>query len=128
MGRTPETQAAYGQLIGTLVRKEGLRHFDRSGVGQVIEHSSRMVVDGGKLSIHMQRVTDLLREANYWASQNGNGAVTADDVQRAIDAWVYRSDQTRERMQEEVQLAVLKVIAPHRPNFMLSSRRLQMCR
>jgi predicted ATP-dependent protease len=47
-------------------------------------------------------VTDLLREANYWASQHGHEVVQAADVQRAIDAQIYRTDRIRERMQEEI--------------------------
>jgi lon-related putative ATP-dependent protease len=109
MNRTPENQEAYSQLIGTVARREGLRHFDRRAVARVIEHSSRMVGDREKLSIHMQRVTDLLREADYWASQNGNGTITATDVQQAIDAWIYRSDRLRERMHEEIQRGTILI-------------------
>jgi len=64
-----------------------------------------MVGDAEKLSIHMQSITDLLRESDFWASKNGhngNGTITADDVDRAVDAWIYRSDRIRERMQEEI--------------------------
>jgi lon-related putative ATP-dependent protease len=102
MNRTPENQEVYSRLIASVAKREKLRAFDRSGVARVIEQSARMVEDGERLSIHMQRVTDLLREADYWAGQNGNGVVTADDVQKAIDAWIYRSDRIRQRMQEEI--------------------------
>lgn len=109
MNRTPESQEIYGRLIGTVARKEGLRHFDRSAVARVIEHSARMAGDGEKLSIHMQRLTDLLREADYWAGQNGNGTIAATDIQQAIDAWTYRSDRLRERMQEQIQRGVILI-------------------
>jgi len=71
-------------------------------VARVIDHSARMVGDAAKLSTQMHQVTDLLQEADYWAGQEGNGAVSAADVQRAIDAQIYRSDRLRERAQEAI--------------------------
>jgi len=107
--RTSQNVALYGRLIGTVARKEGLRHFNREAVSRVVEHSARVAGDGEKLSVHMQRITDLLRESNYWAGQNGNGIVTAPDVQRAVDAWIYRSDRVRERMQEQIQRGLILI-------------------
>jgi len=109
MSRTPEAQEDYAKLIGTVARREGLRSFNRAGVARVVEHGARMAGDGEKLSIEMQRVTDLLREADYWAGQNGNGTVDAADVQCAIDAWIYRSDRIRQRMQEEIQRGIILI-------------------
>lgn len=109
MNRSPESQELYGKMIGTVIRNEGLRHLDRGALARVIEHSSRITGDGEKLSIHMQRVTDLLRESDYWASRNGNGTVAASDVQKAIDAWIYRSDRIREKMQEQIQRGFLLI-------------------
>ncbi|RJR47608.1 MAG: ATP-dependent protease [Desulfobacteraceae bacterium] len=105
MNRTAETQDEFGRLVGTVARKEGLRPLDRGAVARVIERSARMVGDAEKLSIHMQSITDLLRESDFWASKNGhngNGTITAEDVDRAVEAWIYRSDRIRERMQEEI--------------------------
>jgi len=102
MDRNSDNQLLYARLMSSLARKEGLRPLDRTAVARVIEHSARMVGDAEKLSVRMQGVADLLREADYWAGQVGNGVVTAADVQRAIDAQIYRSDRLRERVQEEI--------------------------
>jgi lon-related putative ATP-dependent protease len=109
MNRTEENQRDYCRLLGTAAAKEGLKPLDPSGVARVIEHSARMVGDGQRLSVHMRSVTDLLREADYWAGQNGNGTVTGGDVQRAIDAWIYRSDRIRERMQDEIHRGTILI-------------------
>ena len=109
MHRTPENEVSYGQLIGAIARQEQLRPFDRGGVARVIEHSARTVGDGERLSVHMQSLADLLREADYWAGQSGNGAVTSADVQRAIDAWIYRSDRMRERICEEIERGTILI-------------------
>jgi predicted ATP-dependent protease len=50
----------------------------------------------------MRDVADLLREADYWAGEAGSDVVSADEVQRAIEAQIRRSDRMRERAQEQV--------------------------
>lgn len=103
MDRSPEGQRLYARLIGTVARKEGLRPFGRDAVARVIEHSSRLAGDTHKLSIHMRSVADLLREADYWACEDGEGPVTQAHVDRAIEAQVYRSDRVLERIQEQIR-------------------------
>lgn len=102
MERTPENQGLYANLIGTMIRQAELRPFDREAVARIIEHSSRLAGDASKLSTRMRVIANLVREADYWAGQAGRGVASAADVQRAIDAQVYRSDRVRERMLEDI--------------------------
>jgi lon-related putative ATP-dependent protease len=102
MPRQPETQAQYAQLLATLIRRDQLPPFDRAAVARLIEHSARMVSDSEKLSIQVREVVNLLHEAGYWAEQNDRSVVSAEDVQQAIDAQIYRADRLRERFQESI--------------------------
>lgn len=102
MPNNPEIQHLYAQLIGTLARKNNLRPFDRYAVAKVIEHSARLVGDSEKLTAQINDIADLLREADYWASQNGNHTITEGDVHKAIDAQIYRADRVRERFHENI--------------------------
>lgn len=102
MVRDQTNSQAYASLIANLARKEKLRHFDRAAVARVIEHSARLAGDATKLTTHMQSISDLLREADYWAGEAAHEFVTAPDVQKALDAYVYRSSRIRERIQETI--------------------------
>ncbi|MEZ4513955.1 MAG: ATP-binding protein [Chloroflexota bacterium] len=102
MPRNRGNNMAYAHLIGELARKEGLRHFDKTAVSRVIEHASRLAGDSEKLTTHMQTVTDLLREADYWAGKGARELVTAEDVQQALDAQTHRAGRLRERLQEAI--------------------------
>ncbi|MFP3852722.1 MAG: Lon protease family protein [Anaerolineales bacterium] len=102
MDRSEESQQDYAQLIATLIKKEELRHFDKEAVGRLIERGARIVGDSEKLTVRMRLITDLLREANYWANENGNGVVKRADVDKAIESKIYRADRLRERMQEAI--------------------------
>ena len=104
MERGPESALAYARVIAEVARDESLRPFDRTAVGRVVEHGSRLVEDATKLSTHMQSVTDLLREADYWAGEAGRESVGADDVQRALDMQIYRAG----RIQTQIQASILR--------------------
>jgi lon-related putative ATP-dependent protease len=109
MDRNDENQELYARMIASLARREELRPLDRSGVARVIEHSARIVGDAKKVSVQMRDVGDLLRESNYWAGQNGHNTMTAEDVQKAIDAQIYRSDRLRERVQETIERDIVLI-------------------
>ncbi len=103
MDRTPENIRQYALFIKDRCEKEGLKHFDRSGVARVIEYSSRLVENQEKLSTRFGLICDLIREANYWASKNGHEFVTAEDVEQAIEEKFYRSNLPEERIRELIE-------------------------
>ncbi|HEY6561867.1 MAG TPA: ATP-binding protein [Polyangiaceae bacterium] len=103
MDRQPENEALYARLVATLVGKEELRAFDRGAVARVMDQAARSADDAEKLSIQMCTIADLLREADYWAGEAKHDVVTAEDVQRALDAQLDRSGRARQRLQEAVR-------------------------
>jgi lon-related putative ATP-dependent protease len=109
MDRTSENNLLYARLLATLIRREKLRSLDRGAVARVIEQSARAMGDAEKLSVHLLSIVDLLREADYWADVADNDAMTAADVQRAIDAQIHRADRLRERLQERIQRGTILI-------------------
>jgi len=101
--RTPANDLLYARLIGTVARKEGLRHFDRAAVARVIERMARLAEDAERLSAHMRSLADLLREADYWAGESRRRRVAATHVQKAVDAQAYRDGRVRDRVQEAIR-------------------------
>ncbi len=100
--RTDTTDQLYARLVATLCRQQKLKSFDRTAVARVIEHSSRLVEDSTKLSTHMRSMSDLMSEADYWASEQGHEVVTATDVVAAIQAQIRRSSRLMEGLHENV--------------------------
>jgi len=109
MNRDEDSQASYARLIATLVRRHELPEFDRHAVAGVLDYSTRLVDDNEKLSMHMRAVTDLLHESAYWARQRNSQAVSGQDVQKAIDSKIHRSDRIRERIQEEIHRGTILI-------------------
>ncbi len=100
--RQAANEVSYARLVARLVAAADLKPFDRGAVARVLEQGAREVEDSAKLSLNLDRLQDLLREADYWAAQDGRQAVAAGDVERAVAERIYRSDRLRERVHEGI--------------------------
>ncbi len=96
-----ENLELYARLIAKLAHEKELRPFDRQAVARLAEHGARTLGDGRKLSLFMGKMLDLMREADYWAGEADRAVAATEDVQRAIDERIFRSDRVRERIQEQ---------------------------
>ena len=98
--RTRENVHGLANVIRAECDRSALAPFSREAVGRLIEHSSRMVEDQQRLSANIAAFLDLVRQADYWAGQNGARVVDGRHVERALDERIYRSSLVRERIIE----------------------------
>ena len=92
----------YARLIATLARAHGLRPFSRAAVARTIERASRLAEDAEKLTTSVQRIEDLLREADACAARAGRDRVDRDDVQAAVEGQMRRQGRAREALLEQI--------------------------
>ena len=97
------------RILATVVRQENLKHLDRSGVARLVEESARHAGDNEWLSADIRQSTDILREADYRASHNGNKLISAMEVQQAIDARIHRASRYRDQMWDGILRDTLKI-------------------
>jgi lon-related putative ATP-dependent protease len=109
MDRTDENMRSYAAFVCTLCQKENLKHLDGSGLAKLIEHSSRLAEDQGKLSTRFAEIADIMREANFYATQENSDAVTGSHVKKAIEEKIYRSKLIEEKIQEMITRGVLLI-------------------
>ncbi len=102
VSRNGGNTALYGQLIVDMARRDELRPLNPGAVARIIERAARLTEDSERLTLRMSAISDLLCEADYLAGKDDNGEISADDVQRAIDAHIRRADRIRERSQEQI--------------------------
>ncbi len=100
--KDPVLLEEYPRFVRTLGSKEKLRPFHREAVAALMEHSSRMVSDQGRLSLRFSDVADLIREADHWAAEAGRDLVRREDVERAVSEKIYRSNLYEARLQEMI--------------------------
>ncbi|HEU0188296.1 MAG TPA: ATP-binding protein [Gallionellaceae bacterium] len=107
--RNEENNLLYARLVATMVRRDGLRPFDRHAVARVIEHCARRAEDAEKLSTHMESMADLVREADFRAGQAKRKGVSLQDVERAIAAQIHRADRVKTRSHEAILRGILHI-------------------
>jgi predicted ATP-dependent protease len=92
--------SVYGQWVARVCRQEGLPHFDRSAVERLVEFGARQAGDRQKVSAASAEITDLVREAAYWARKDNGNLVSARHVQQALDQRTFRSNRVEEELRE----------------------------
>jgi lon-related putative ATP-dependent protease len=107
MEKTESNLKTYAGFFTTLVVNENLKHLDASAVARLLEHSSRLADDQNKLSTQFGIVGDVVREAHYYASQENSKLITADHVEKAIEAKMYRSNLIQDKIKEYIKRNVI---------------------
>jgi ATP-dependent Lon protease len=93
---------AYGQWVAQVCRQENLPHLDRSAVERLVEFGAREAGDRQKVSAASAQITDIVREAAYWARKENRPVVSVQHVQTALDQRVFRSNRIEEELREMI--------------------------
>ncbi len=99
----------YAQLIATLAKVNEIKPLDNMAVARVIEHASRLVDDSQKLTTHVRKITDLLREAEHFAQREQREIISSEDVDAALQGQVYRTDRVMRKTQQAILEGVLLI-------------------
>ena len=102
MPRNEEKISQYAAFVCGLCEKEKLKHLNGGALAKLVEYSSRIVEDQIKLSTQFSRVADVIREANYYASQDNSEFINAEHVKKSIEEKIYRSKLVQEKIQEMI--------------------------
>ncbi|MGH7600732.1 MAG: AAA family ATPase, partial [bacterium] len=108
----PNEASAYRQYAGfikKICQEGGLLPFDRSAVAAMIEHGVWLTGLQTKISTRFGEIADLLHEADFWARDEKNPAVTARHVRRAFDEKNYRLRLNEERLFERIRVGRLMI-------------------
>lgn len=100
--RNAETERAYVRFIRMLCHSEGLLPFTADAAARVVEFGARWVEHQDRLSAQFGHIADLVREAHYWASQEGQSVVRREDVLTAL-----RKQRRRVGLLEELSLQAI---------------------
>ena len=107
--RTPEHEDDYAALIASVTQREGLPPVDRGGVARIVEEGMRMADDHNKLSILFGVICDIVREAAYWARQDGAAVISEAHVSRAIAARYDRVNLIEHNVRESIRKEIVVV-------------------
>ncbi|HTT13526.1 MAG TPA: AAA family ATPase [Burkholderiaceae bacterium] len=100
LDRNTPSERSFAAMLAHVAGREGLRALDQAAVARVIEQAARLAQDARKLTLHVDRVRDLLVEANFWAGEARHEVIGPGDVERAIAEQTRRASRVRERTLE----------------------------
>ena len=109
MTRSIDADESFARLIATMVSAARLKPFDVNGVARLIEESSRQAEDSAKLSLNLQDLWDLVREADFFATNAGATVVGRKHVADAVAARIRRADRIREASHEQITRDILLI-------------------
>jgi len=100
LDRGADSESSFVRLVASVLRRENLKPLDRGAAECVLEHAARIAEDANKLTLQVDRIRDLLAEADYWATQAGSPVTTRASVERAIGERIRRASRVRDRLLE----------------------------
>ena len=99
----------FASFIAARCRAEKLLHFDRTAVARVVEEGVRLAQDRSKLSTRFGDLSDIIREAEYWARRRKASVVTEKDVWASIDERLRRSNMVETKLREHIAEGTIMV-------------------
>ena len=109
MDKNEESIRQFAEFIKMKKDEDELKPFDRTAVAALIEHAVRLSGRQEKIATSFSAITDLIREADYWAGQENKSVIQEHHVDKAIEAKVYRSNMIEEHIQEMIDRGTLMI-------------------
>lgn len=103
MPRNKANMKAYVSFIATRSKREELLPFDKTAVGAIIEHSSRLVENKEYLTTQFGEIKDLTIESDYIARESKARTIKRVHVEEAIEQKTHRVDLPEESIMDMVE-------------------------
>jgi lon-related putative ATP-dependent protease len=100
MAITDKNLEDYLGLVASLTNEEQLLQLDSPAKARVVEYASRLADDQQKLSTQFGKISDILRESDYYAKHERASYIGATHVLKAIEQKTYRSNLIQDKINE----------------------------
>lgn len=99
----------YASVLKTVCERGKLKMFDREGLSAMLEYGVEEAENRDRISTRFAYITDLLREADYWAGNDKAKQISRRHVEKAIDTRRNRHNLTEERVQRMIEEGVILI-------------------
>ncbi|GAB4296581.1 MAG: ATP-binding protein [Ignavibacteriaceae bacterium] len=82
--RTDKVLVEYARVIKKIIKQENLLDFDKTAIARIIEIAAVFAGRKDKLTTRFSKLTDLAREADFWARDDGFKIVSEAHVDKAF--------------------------------------------
>jgi len=103
MDRTPEHEQEIARFLRARCQEEpALLPFDATGVARIVEYSSALAGDQKKLSCRFGNLISIIKEASYWAREEGSTCVTGEHVHQTLEKHDDRLNRLEDKIREMI--------------------------
>ncbi|MCX7785162.1 MAG: AAA family ATPase [candidate division WOR-3 bacterium] len=103
MPLSDETIRQYAQVIKGICHKENLLAFDKTAVAAIVEYGVRLAGRKNYLSTQFNLITDVLKEANYWAQKEKAKVISKRHIEKAIEERIERVKLIEDKIQKMIE-------------------------
>ncbi|MFA4874838.1 MAG: Lon-insertion domain-containing protein, partial [bacterium] len=109
MPLTNETATQYASVLKAVIERGKLRPATQDGMLAMVEHGIEEAGQNDRISTRFAYITDVLREADYWAGQGNSSRISREHVERAVEAKRERHRLTEEHVQRLIEEGVILI-------------------
>ncbi len=109
IARSSENIRLYAQMIGTIAKRHNLLPLTPDAVARVIEESSREVSHSAKFSAHLGTLSDLLKEADFWAKKENCSAIDRENINKVLQTRIERLNRIQMRLYEQIDEGTIMI-------------------
>lgn len=103
------SEKLFARLLVARAAQVGLRPLSAPAAACVMEEAIRDADDARKFSLRLDRLIDLVREAEHYAGLAGRDSIDRQDVEHAVQEKERRASRIKDRMREAVARDVIHV-------------------
>jgi lon-related putative ATP-dependent protease len=109
MKRTPDHLNQLITFVRNYCDREKIPPLHNTAVARLVEYAAELAGHKNKLSLQVKELADIIKEARFWAGRNEHTTIHGDDVEKAINEKIFRSDLFEEKMQDHIQEGMLYI-------------------
>ncbi|MFW6251305.1 MAG: Lon protease family protein [Alkalispirochaetaceae bacterium] len=100
---------SFMSFLASIVEREKLPPLNGEAAAAMMEHAHRVAEHKEKISTRFGELSDVLREAGFWATQEGAKEITGNHVRRALEEKIYRSSMIKEKIVDLINRGTLLI-------------------
>lgn len=102
VARSPQTLKLLARLIATSARHDGLCPLSAKAVARLLDEAVRMAEDATHYSLKLSALSDIMREADFYAGAANRSKINRADINRAVAEAERRTSRIRDRSHEMI--------------------------
>jgi ATP-dependent Lon protease len=111
MPLTSDAAKQYAAVLKAVCERGKVRDFETDGLIAMLEHGIEEAKQQDRISTKFAYITDILREADYWAGHDGAKRIARKHVEKALEAKRERHRLTEDHVQRLIDEGVILIDA-----------------